>query len=311
MKKFSLFFMCGIFVTAFVMTGCKDETIGNPGSFIELNASTLDFDVTGGSEAVTVSTDGDWIVTGGADWVTVSTESGERNATVTITVAQNEFFTQRGSVLTFRTGTQTAAITVLQETRILQDTIIGVVINDVRWATRNVIGHATNFTIRGTFVASPELPGSFYQWNRRRGFPAANPATGGIGWVNDAGSSSNAWVTATDPCPAGWRVPTIDEMESLLNDTRVLWTTYNGVNGRVFTDENTGNAIFLPAGGWRNRISGTLSNVGAYGLYWSTPVPVDDDDDDAKPEHLFFTSEGAAMFESDVRDGFKVRCVAE
>ena len=107
----------------------------------------------------------------------------------------------------------------------------GVVINGVRWATRNV-----GFV--GTFVESPEMHGNKYNYWR-----------------------------AMDACPRGWRVPTQPEFESLVSAGSV-WTTVNGVSGRVFG--SGGNSIFLPAAGYRDAGSGMSDFVGILGNYWSS-----------------------------------------
>ena len=46
----------------------------------------------------------------------------------------------------------------------------------------------------------------------------------------------------------GWRMPTKEEWQELLDNTTVTWTQQNGVNGRLFTGSN-GNSLFLPAAG--------------------------------------------------------------
>jgi len=54
----------------------------------------------------------------------------------------------------------------------------GVVINGVRWATRNV-------DAPGTFAFSPYEPGMLYQWNRRMGWlaiPTGGGFQGVVGW---------------------------------------------------------------------------------------------------------------------------------
>lgn len=73
----------------------------------------------------------------------------------------------------------------------------------------------------------------------------------------------------------GWRMPTRDEMEELYNECSWEWEWFRliGPNGgscgyRV-TGPN-GNSIFLPAAGYRNNYG--LSNVGLYGLYWSSSL---------------------------------------
>ena len=67
----------------------------------------------------------------------------------------------------------------------------------------------------------------------------------------------------------GWRMPTKEEWQELLDNTTVTWTQQNGVNGRLFTASN-GNSLFLPAAGFR--LDSDLSNVGYVGSYWSSSL---------------------------------------
>ena len=130
----------------------------------------------------------------------------------------------------------------------------GVVINGVRWATRNVAAP-------GTFAARPEDAGQFFQWNRRQGWSAIG--TNVSGW-NATLPTGTFWTSANNPCPQGWRVPTEDELRRLGGST---WTSRNGVNGRLFG--SAPNQIFLPASGFRGGSDGSLHGVGEYGIYWS------------------------------------------
>lgn len=49
-------------------------------------------------------------------------------------------------------------------------------------------------------------------------------------------------------CGVGWKIPTKDEMQELIDNCDAIETTHNGVNGRLFTGPN-GNSIFIPAAG--------------------------------------------------------------
>jgi len=135
-----------------------------------------------------------------------------------------------------------------------------VIINGVKWATCNV-------DKPGTFAANPEDAGMFYQWNRKKAWAATGDVTD---WDNTTATGS-AWEKANDPSPAGWRVPTLDEIRKLLDIDRVssVWTTQNGTTGRKFIDKATGNTLFLPAAGYRFDNDGSLNSVRLGGYYWS------------------------------------------
>lgn len=137
-----------------------------------------------------------------------------------------------------------------------------VTINGVEWATRNV-------NAPGTFAASPESAGKLYQWNRKKSWAATGPVSS-IGWNFDA--PGDEWERAKDPSPVGYRLPTEEEISTLLDSTKVsaIWTIQKGVPGEKFTDIATGNSIFLPAVGARNKDNGKLINVGVLGWYWSS-----------------------------------------
>lgn len=145
-----------------------------------------------------------------------------------------------------------------------------VLINGVKWATRNVAAP-------GTFAISPEDAGMFYQWNSKVGWPD----TGDIGsttwnssWTGGytTPSSIDTWTSANDPSPAGYHVPTLAQIKTLLDATKVTstWTTQNGVTGRKYTDKASGNYIFVPASGNRSYFDGVLDYTGASGDYWSS-----------------------------------------
>ena len=65
-----------------------------------------------------------------------------------------------------------------------------------------------------------------------------------------------------------YRMPTLDQVEELIDECKWKWTKQNGVEGMEVTGPN-GNSIFLPASGFRDFSNGSLSYVGSYGYCWS------------------------------------------
>jgi uncharacterized protein (TIGR02145 family) len=175
---------------------------------------------------------------------------------------------------------------------------VGVVINGVKWATRNV-------GAPGTFATSPESAGMLYQWGSNVGWNSVDPlsATDGNNTWRDLSETGNEWQAAKDPCPSGWRVPTTEEHQSLINSGS-SWTTQNGVTGRIFGSGS--NTLFLPAAGSRYYTGGTLYGTGTLGDYWSSTQDVS-----FNAYYLSFYSGYADWSGSYRRHGFSVRCVQE
>ena len=116
-----------------------------------------------------------------------------------------------------------------------------VVINGVMWATHNV-------ATPGTFTAKPKNIGMLYQWNRKVGWSTTSPmlnSNGGTTWGNSM-PTGTTWTGANNPCPAGWRVPTTKEQQSLLNAGGER-ANVNGIEGYKFGV--VPNTLFLPAAG--------------------------------------------------------------
>lgn len=70
---------------------------------------------------------------------------------------------------------------------------------------------------------------------------------------------------ATANWGSGWRMPSLTQIQELVNNCTNEWTTKNGVNGRLFTSNINGASLFLPAAG---RYDDELRDLGTYGNYW-------------------------------------------
>jgi len=210
-------------------------------------------------------------------------------ATITVTTAEGGF-------------TATCAVTVIPKPD-EPDPDEWIMIDGIKWATRNV-------DAPGTFAAKPENAGMFYQWSRKTGWSSTDPLVNhedGTTW-NNIYPNDAAWGAANDPCPSGWRVPTHEEQQSLVNSGYSEMTTLNGVTGRYFGNGN--NKVFFPAAGFRLGMTGNLTSAGNYGAYWSSTRV-----NEASAYSLNYNNMGAGTsdpeFSPGTITGYSVRCVKQ
>ena len=211
----------------------------------------------------------------------------------------------------------------------------GVEIDDIVWAPVNCGYHATYYKW-----------GKLYQWGRKYGQGAFEDATspenveGGISlsagnhssksnvfftsdegdewdWVAprnsmlwNAGTEESPIKTKYDPCPSGWRVPTLNELIKLVQN-RSEWTTNDAnLSGYWFSGTKSYSEdvlqIFLPAAGGigYHGIAFCSRNMDAY--YWSsTPY------DNVRACLIGFFNGGANWYFGGRANGVSVRCVQD
>ena len=285
MRKYVIYLMTVVFVLLAVFAACKkDKEVSVTGVLLNGTAVTLAPDST---ITLIATVQPDNATNKAVTWTSSNSSIAEVNeGTVTAKAEGTAIIT-----VTTQDGGKTATCTLT--------VLSSVVINGIRWATRNV-------NKPGTFATKPENAGMFYQWNRKIGWSSTNPlvnSDGGTTW-NSTNAQGTTWEPVNDPCPTGWRVPTHEELESLAAADN-YWGKLNGVSGRFFgSDENP---LFLPAAGFRfNAFGAALTNVGTNGLYWSsTPNGT------TSAYYLGFKSNNEDPYFAGIRaDAFCIRCVA-
>lgn len=157
----------------------------------------------------------------------------------------------------------------------------------------------------------PESYGLYFSWGNLDGHPA------GAGYnfsqaVYDTTPAANITENLTLEQDAAramlgapWRMPTATEIQELSDNCSSIWTTVNGVAGRLFTSNFNGETLFLPAAGLYN---GTLlANRGSGGDYWASTIG-----STTTARRLGFTSTGISTTGNNDRSyGFSVRAVQD
>lgn len=110
--------------------------------------------------------------------------------------------------------------------------------------------------------------------------------------------------TATNLWGSNWRMPTQAELQALIANCDVEWTTFNGVNGRKFTGKGdyASNSVFFPAAGLCN--NGDVSDQGGFGACWSSTP-----NGSSYAFYLGFDSNYKYVFLDDRFYGYSVRAV--
>ncbi len=160
--------------------------------------------------------------------------------------------------------------------------------------------------------------GDLYQWGRNTDgheIRTSNTASGPVSignegvnfitnstfptdWVNP--QDGTRWNGATkgthDPCPSGYRVPTSAEWSTEKN----AWASANAAGGFA-------SPLKLPVTGYRSGATGTLTDAGVRGLYWSSTLNANG----YQSNFLNLKDVEAPISGSDRSNGLAIRCIQE
>ncbi|MDR0506434.1 MAG: BACON domain-containing protein [Dysgonamonadaceae bacterium] len=222
----------------------------------------------GQSYTVTVACNTTWnasVNPEATSWCTlgnITGEQGENPLTVNVAALSGlGAYDIRIATITVTTGTLSATLKIYQG--------FGTVINGLRWADCNV-GEP------GRFSSEPDEPGLLYQYNSKIGYSVEGgiPAGYETGYVDNGVST---WQEQNNPCPAGWRIPTADEIDALVgnnNDKLFAWMlpaasgfNKSGIIAGILADKamqatktDMQGGIFLPISGYRHVETGLLTS---------------------------------------------------
>ena len=151
------------------------------------------------------------------------------------------------------------------------------------WATCNV-GASSPEDYGDYFAWGETHPKDCYDWSTykycngdsdRLTKYCNNPSYGNNNFTDNLTTLMSEDDAATVNWDKGCHIPTANQWKELTDHTSSIWTTQNGVNGRLFTAKN-GKSLFLPAAGccYENEIG----NANINGYYWSSSLYTDHPD---------------------------------
>ncbi len=170
------------------------------------------------------------------------------------------------------------------------------------------------------FTPSWEINGGYWQWGVKDQ-AAAGPTGPDISQANDGpvngwnttAAPNSSWAdgtkTANDPCPPGFRVPTVAQWDGVIaNNTKTDVGSFTSSATNYGAGKKFGDQLMLPVAGLRNSVNGALDVRGYIGYYWSSTGGIDEE----IPFLLAFTSGNTAIIGSfEHATGVSVRCIAE
>ncbi len=167
------------------------------------------------------------------------------------------------------------------------------------------------------FTPGWEINGGYWQWGRLSQ-AAAGPTGPGAGQANEvavtgwntsnapAGSWSDNTRTSSDPCPAGFRVPTRTHWEGVISNNSQTGTgTWSSGFTNYSSGKMFGNNLFFPAAGYRNISNGALAGRGNSSYYWSST------ENGAFVISLSVGLNQSSVFNDNHTYGNSIRCIAE
>jgi uncharacterized protein (TIGR02145 family) len=125
-------------------------------------------------------------------------------------------------------------------------------------------------------------------------------------WDYDTHSDNNPLTG--NPCPDGWKLPTIDQWEAVISTSNNAYTDlgsgWSNDVAKFSSVKQYGDYLYLPAAGLRYNGSGNLGNRGGSGYYWSSSA------NDSDGRFMYFSSGYQGVGYAGRQFGYSVRCVS-
>ena len=137
----------------------------------------------------------------------------------------------------------------------------------VKWATCNV-GASTSTDYGHYFAWGETTTKTEYTEDNSLTYGLSYSELQSQGYIDGNGNLTPQYDAATANWGGNWRMPTDDEMQELIDNCTLTWTTQNGVKGYKVRSKVNSNYIFLPAAS--SRAGSSLTNAGSTGEYWSS-----------------------------------------
>ena len=154
-------------------------------------------------------------------------------------------------------------------------TFCNVVVNGVCWGDVNVDGWRT-------LANQADATTTYFQFNRTKAWAADGDVAN---WPTTS-PASGSWHVDSSPCPNGWRLPTRDEYNALINTSNPaggVWAAAGSrgnlmIAGRLYGSRAANctlpndmqGCVFFPASGFRANTIGALNSRGSLGYSWSS-----------------------------------------
>lgn len=174
---------------------------------------------------------------------------------------------------------------------------------DVSWV--QLWENGPRFATCNVGATAPKESGGFYSWGGIIDRASSLP----IAYYTESSMLTSKYDTATNLWGGNWRMPTSEELQALLDNCDVVWTTVNDQKGRKFTGRGSyaSNSIFLPAAGYS--YVGGLHAVNEIGYYQSSTPDEPDGYGYKKAFHLVFDESDTRIPSGGRVDGLNVRAV--